>query len=218
MRSLGSFAQRILLLFLLALLAAGLTACNESDSDLILLVIFGWADSEGFYNPLEESFNVGALGATLAEETWGEITNSEEAVALDGLDVIEKIEQADQLAEAAMQVGSLTGINQAIDLRPRDWTYREDALAIASRTNAIGYAEEAMQSADALVRDAINRGGECVALRANQLRHRIESLGEQMQDANPDSAGFSLLEATYNDAVNELNTLQQTGTSSFCSQ
>jgi hypothetical protein len=152
----------------------------------------------------------------VGDQTVSSWTNSEDSVALDGVDEVDKIRQADKLADQGAASGDLGPIKGAMVMRPNDWTYYEQAAAVSASNGNDGYTSGYMASSDLIVEQATHNQKDCERLRISQLRARVDAIKEQMQRIDPNSGPYSTLENNLVYAQNELNSLLGGGTSTFC--
>ena len=126
-------------LVLLAVLAIGLlvTGCEGEDRQLLIDLALEWAR--------ENAVDIGAY--TL----WGRSGNDEVDAVMDARDVIATINGADQLMEQGRADGDLEKMQEAIELRPGDYTYRTSyATALLKSGDVAGAQAQFDASAEAL--------------------------------------------------------------------
>lgn len=207
MNSNPTSSRKLIVFCALAVFSLFLSACYDIDEEIAMNIAEQFLRSNNIYNPSSESFDTAAFASSLAEEMWDEATNKEEAVALDGLDVIAKIEQADAAAESAMQLRNLPMLGAAIKLRPNDWNYREDAFSIAVAIGDTEVAENSLNASDDLINKAVAAGGSCYNLRANQLSQRVDSLEQQLGAMSEEDPNTSSLQLAFDISSRELSDL-----------
>lgn len=100
------------------------TGCDAEGRQFIIDLALSWA--------AENAASIGAY--TL----WGSSGNAEVDAVMDARDVINNINEADRLMEEGRQENDLSKMEEAIEKRPGDYTYRVSygaALLKAGRTN-----------------------------------------------------------------------------------
>jgi len=88
-----------------------------------------------------------------AYKIWGTSGDPGVDAVMQARDTINQIGEADALMEEAWEQGDPLVMEQAIEIRPRDWTYRVDAASLYLAQNEIGAAEEHLRAADKVVPD-----------------------------------------------------------------
>lgn len=203
------------LLVTLVVSACFLSACTDGDENLVWALTQAWASDHYVYDRDTNELSPQAAVMEVFDQTYGKATNSEDAVAINGLDVIDQIAQADADAEQALFNLDYDAIDTAIDKRPKDWTYREDKVVIALANNNREVAAEAIKESNRVVQEAIDAGGDCLSLRRNQLEHRIETIDRQLDNAaDLSSQEIDLLQKSRNAAVEDWNLADAPG--GFC--
>lgn len=200
-------ARKLIILSVVAVSSFVLSGCYDIDEAIAWDIAEEFLSANDIYSPANESFNVAGFVSSLAEEMWDEATNSEEATALDGLDIIARMEQADAVSESARALRNLPALGEAIKLRPNDWNYREDAFSIAVAIGDTGVAENSLKASDDLVNEAVAAGGKCFNLRANQLSRRVDSLEQQLGTLSQEDPNYSSLQLAFDISARELSDL-----------
>ena len=208
---------RFLLAILLLFFTPLLTACeDEGMAELVVEMALEWAtendlisfDAEGNISP-----NLLALGVHEARRRWvGTTGDSALDAALEAGPVVWSIHQADSLAQQGMAEGDPALLDQAISLRPHDWSYRDQKAAVLLEQGQVDEAQNAMNEAHNLVLARSEAGGDCRGLHQNMLRNRQNALLDQLAK-NPDHP--ALLEALM-DAQDMLYQVENNGPDSPC--
>jgi hypothetical protein len=172
----NKITKKILLVLILAIPVIFLSGCDDVDWDLLEDAFEAWAEENdlienGEWKP--EGLVIKAIDNTIAD-----ITNQEEFVQLDGLDVIRDIEKADQLAEEAMLELDPVKMEAAVSIRPLDWRLLEQEGAVWGANGDYASAEIAWTQSDELLRHSLDQGGDCAKLRRSQLEFRLGTLWE----------------------------------------
>jgi hypothetical protein len=99
--------------------------------------------------------------------------------------VLDKIGQADALMEQGWQKGDPTVMEEAIALRPKDWSYRVDAASLYLAQDDVKEAERHLAAAEKVVPDNPQA----------QLRHSLKVIDqfESIKESG-DSTGYTSLE------------------------
>ena len=212
-----SHCTRFLLAILLLFFTPLLTACeDEGMAELVVEMALEWAtennlisfDAEGNISP-----NLLTLGIYEARRRWAGTTgDSALDAALEAGPVAWSIHQADSLAQQGMAEGDPALLDQAISLRPHDWSYRDQKAAILLEQGKVDEAQSTMNEAYNLVLERSAAGGNCRGLHQNMLRNRQNALMDQLAK-NPDHPG--LLEALM-DAQDMLYQVENNGPDSPC--
>lgn len=209
--------KRSFLLIISALLPIlFLSACTESDWYLAELAFESWARGNGLYE--NGKYKPEGVVVKAVEDTLGEITNREENVQLDGLEVIRDIQKAEDLAHAAFVHKDTDEMQEAVKMRPEDWRLQEQNAALWLYNSNSSAANTAQTTADDLLQNSI-RGGNCVALRKQQLEYRERSIQKSLSECltKEDCANAALDEALFN-TQEELQGIYATGHAAFCDQ
>jgi hypothetical protein len=171
---------RLLLTVLLLLSAVSLSACSDGDWDLLAALAEDWAADNGVWDG--ENLNMGNLARLGVEEQIDAVFNGPPA-ALDSASVVDDIRMADELArQAALSGGQqgIAGLEEAIALRPKDWSYWEQYGALLVAEGKPAAAEDAFSRSDFLVQSQLFSGGDCKLLRRNMLTQREQALMSQI--------------------------------------
>ena len=92
--------NKLLLVLILTLPTFILSGCEDTDWDLLEIAFEAWAEDKGLYE--NGKWKPEGVVKNAVNETIADITNQEESVQLDGLNVIRDIEKADKLADQAL--------------------------------------------------------------------------------------------------------------------
>ena len=186
-----------------------LAACEDAESEFFLKLAADWAVEKKLLSlnctgdppdcqydlnevALGAYITVGRLGAIVRED--GQLINA----ALDGAEVVRKQEEADELAAAGTEQRDLDLINQAIALRPGDWSYHDQRAALLLGQNDDAAAQASFAESERLVRERIKAGASCRPLMLNMLRHRANALEANVK-YDPELGVMDQLTAVQND-------------------
>lgn len=118
--------------------------------------------------------------------------------ALDGAEVVRAQEEADELAAAGTEQRNIDLIDQAIALRPGDWSYHDQRAALLLGQNDDAAAQASFAESERLVRERIKAGASCRPLMLNMLRHRASALEANVK-YDPELGVLDKLTAVQND-------------------
>jgi hypothetical protein len=125
---------RRLIAALACLLAIGLVACEftASDREMVRSFIEEWARSKNMH-PIKEDGSLSLQGIWNAGSrlVTGRSGDEEADAVLDAYEVISNLHEADKLMDKGRQERDATAMDQAIQRRPGDWTYRVSRAALA---------------------------------------------------------------------------------------
>jgi hypothetical protein len=171
-----SLKPKIALTILLLLAACSLTSCDEMDSELMEAVIINWlggVDADLYDNTQRI---ITGLTRKAINQTVEQVTNTEESIQLDGFDVIEEIEIADNMSERALENLDTARMASAVKMRPEDWRLQEKDAAVWLANGNAAAAQTAFTKSDEMLRTSLSHGGDCAALRLQQLQTRKQTL------------------------------------------
>ncbi|MFN2112281.1 MAG: hypothetical protein ACK2TT_04120 [Anaerolineales bacterium] len=165
---------KILLALLMTLPIILLTACENYDLRVAEQAFMYWAEHNDMYE--NGSYKPAGVVTKAIENTIGDITNREENVQFDGLDVIRDIEKADSLASEALEDFDTSKISSAVSIRPLDWRLHEQEGVVWLANGNGAAAESAFTQSDELLRESLLHGGDCASLRRSQLEVRLDTV------------------------------------------
>lgn len=128
--------KRIVAIALSALMMF-LTACSAEDQQLLIDLAISWAT--------EHAAEIAEYGI------WGSTGNDEVDAVLGARSVVDNINAADQLMEEGRKEGDLSKMEEAIEKRPGDYTYRTSYAAALLQKGDAAEAEAQFAEADAAV-------------------------------------------------------------------
>jgi hypothetical protein len=194
-----------------------LTGCSESDWEYLFMGFMAWGEEHNIID--DNGFHPSALAAVVASDTVDDWTNAPEAVQLDGLDVIRKIEMANDLSAQALKELDPEKMEQAINLRPDDWTlYETDAILWAAKENGVA-ASEMLFEADTRLKESLQYGDNCVEARRAQLHRRLALIWDEIKKQENEGREVndtSELQYMYDFSAQELNEIDSSGWTEFC--
>ena len=113
-------------------------------------------------------FGLGVVGARNVD--------SEAATALGAAKVASDLARADTLADEGLKEGNTDKIDQAIAMRPNDWSFRDRRAAFHLSQGNEDEAGRSFREAEDLVEENIREGGDCKSLQTNMLNNRQRAL------------------------------------------
>jgi hypothetical protein len=129
---------KIISLFLAAIIiASGLTGCTEASRDLLMGFVQEWINTK-FGIDMTDTSTSGRIiaGIKLAALLGRNSTGNQDAdAALDTVKMVTTFARADNLMEQGRKSDNATAMDQAIALRPRDWSYRVSRATLALKQN-----------------------------------------------------------------------------------
>ena len=125
--------KRILVIVLSALMVL-MTGCSTEDSQILIDIAQSWA--------LEHAVEIASYGV------FGTTGNDEVDAVLDSQGVIDNINSADHLMEEGRKEGDLTKMEEAVQQRPGDYTYRTSYAAALLQKGDAAEAENQFAAAD----------------------------------------------------------------------
>jgi hypothetical protein len=125
---------RRLLTALACTLTLVLAACEftPSDREMVRSFIEEWARSKEMH-PINEDGSISLQGLFNAGSRFvtGRTGDDEADAVLDAYEVIKNLNEADKLMDKGRQQRDAAAMDQAIQRRPEDWTYRVSRAALA---------------------------------------------------------------------------------------
>jgi hypothetical protein len=204
----------VLLLFLLSFVLSG---CDEFDQALVMDILAVWVFDDSSIEGIEAK--VVDIAQKAWEQTTKEFISAEEAVQLNGLDVIADIERADELSKEGLTPANEHLMDEALELRPEDWRIRERDAVLWTMNGNSAATMSAEDISDGLLMDQVNNGGDCISLRLQQLRYREQTYQENYKNCEM-RAGCNMTEfqAAHTFVQAELKDLEESGQTWFCEQ
>ncbi len=226
------YASRHLVAILVLLVPLLLTGCSGAQIDFIIELAMDWAieknlitmgcpppyDAEDCHlsvNTVEIARWKASQNSTLggAMSLFGvEAPDPDVAAALSAGEVVYDLEQADSLAHQGLEEEDLEKVDEAISMRPGDWSYHDRRAALLLSQGDDDAAQASLDASESLIQSRIDDGGDCVSLRLNMLRHREQALSIQAQ-RHPENA--SLLEQL-DGARSQIQALEEGSAESLC--
>jgi len=215
-----TITKKFLLCLILILPLLFLSACENPDTKLVEKAFEAWAKKNDLY--VNGEWKPEGVVLKAAQDTIGNITNSDETVQFNALDVMRDIEKAEDLAAEAFETLDTARMASAISIRPKDWTLQEKDAAIWIVKGNGAAAQSAYTKSDELLRERLLSGGNCFKLRRTQLETRMfalsdilaeHKLGQSSGDPEADA-----LRVEINRAADELAVMRQNKQSDFCGE
>jgi len=194
MRSQRRFFTFLLVAFLLIPL---LSACEDTEMvEFLAEMAVEWAQEKQILNDKNEVDWL-QVGAYQLQRTWSGTTGDNELdAALEAGPVIHNFHQADKLADQGLDEGDTEKIDQAINLRPDDWSYYDKRAAVLINQGNQQEAERNFEESEWLVDDRIENGGNCKVLKLNMYRNREQALLSQLAGNENNEALLNALDET----------------------
>jgi hypothetical protein len=194
MRSQKAFFRFVLVA--LALLPL-LSACEDTAMlDFLAEMAVEWAQEKGILTA-ENSIDWIQVGAYQLQRAFkGTTGDSELDAALEAGPVVHNLHQADKLSNEGLAEGDVGKIDQAISMRPDDWSYYDKKAAVLVIQENAEEAERNLEEAEWLVDDRIQNGGDCRTLKLNLYRNREQALLSQLAGNEDNQHLLELLDET----------------------
>lgn len=204
-------------LALLLLLLPLLVGCDDGMVELAAEMAVEWAEEKELVSVNadgELGINYGQV-AIYQGTKWlsGSTGDPQVDAALEVGPIAKSIADAERLAAAGMESGDPAKLDEAIALRPDDWSYRDQKAALLAAQGEVDGARDAIQESEEIVRQRIAAGGSCRGLKQNMLRNREAALSGQLR-ADPENE--ALMEMLM-DTQDQLYALQNNLSGSPCS-
>lgn len=184
-----SLRRRVSTLLALLLLGSLLVGCDEGMAELLLEMAIEWADEKNLISEDAEgnpTVNTGQIIAYEAQRAGNVLLgrgyttgDAQLDAALDAGEVVKTVRDADNLANDGAKNQDPALIEQAIDMRPNDWHYREQLSAVHLAMGNPEAAAYARAESHNLVKERIEAGGDCRQLSLNLYRSRLAALEQQ---------------------------------------
>jgi hypothetical protein len=136
--------------------------CEEGDEAFVRDFMLDWAANN--------------LGSTVGG-AFGIGEGNEVTAALGALSTIDNVNKADALMDEGRENRSPTKMDEAIKLRPRDWTYRTSRAVVALDLGSLSGYDANVKSAQELSLDR-EIGGRTVSGSDREVRQRYNELGQ----------------------------------------
>jgi len=108
-------------------------------------------------------------------------------------------------------------MDEAIELRPEDWRIRERDAVLWTMNGNPAATMSAEDQSDSLLEDQIKNGGDCHALRLQQLRYRELTYQENYKNCQMRSkCDLTEYQSAHTFVQTELKGLAETGQTWFC--
>jgi len=212
--------KKFFLCLILILPLLFLSACENPDPELVEKALEAWAKKNDLY--VNGQWKPEGVVLKAAQDTIGNITNSDETVQFNALDVLRDIEKAEDLAAEALLSYDTAKMASAISIRPKDWSLQDKDAAIWMVKGNGAAAQSAFTKSDELLRERLLSGGNCFNFRRTQLQNRMfalsDALGEYKLRHTPGDPTAEALRAEINRVADELHIMNSTKKSDFCGE
>jgi hypothetical protein len=174
-----------------------LSACEDTAMlDFLAEMAVEWAQEKGILTA-ENSIDWIQVGAYQLQRAFkGTTGDSELDAALEAGPVVHNLHQADKLSNEGLAEGDVGKIDQAISMRPDDWSYYDKKAAVLVIQENAEEAERNLEEAEWLVDDRIQNGGDCRTLKLNLYRNREQALLSQLAGNEDNQHLLELLDET----------------------
>jgi hypothetical protein len=189
----GFFRFMLIALALLPLLSA----CEDTAMlDFLAEMAVEWGQEKGILTA-ENTVDWIQVGAyQLQRAVAGSTGDNELDAALEAGPVVHNFHQADKLSDQGLAEGDVDKIDQAINMRPDDWSYYDKKAAVLVIQGNATEAERSLEEAEWLVDDRIQNGGDCKTLKLNLYRNREQALLSQLAGNEENQHLLDLLDET----------------------
>ena len=184
-------------LLVVSLLLPLLSACQDTEMlDFLAELAVEWAREKGILNA-ENNVDWIQVGAyQLQRAVAGTTGDNELDAALEAGPVVHNFHQADKLSEQGLEEGNVDKIDQAINMRPDDWSYYDKKAAVLYKQGNVQEAERSLEEAEWLVDDRIKSGEDCKVLKLNLYRNREQAFLSQLAGDETNEGLLNLLDET----------------------
>lgn len=199
-----------------------LSACDDADFEFLAVMALDWAEGKGLITvgdcvaPDDSDCTIEINYTTVIAERANQLAkrspltawaaddpDTELLAAVDIAETAINLEKADTLADKGLASGNVDLIDQAIALRPRDWSYHDKKAAVLAAQGDTAGADAAFKEAQSLVDGYVKAGeGSCQALQSNLLRNREAALLAQLQSQPNNEALLDALDTTQGQLYN----------------
>lgn len=159
-----------------------LAACEDTSMiDFLAEMAVEWAQEKKILKA-DNAIDWIQVGSYQLQRAWdGTTGDSELDAALEAGPIVYNFHQADKLSEQGLAEGDTAKIDQAISMRPDDWSYydKKAAVLIQQGNAADGYRQ--FEESESLVSERIDNGGDCKTLKLNLYRNRESALLSQLE-------------------------------------
>lgn len=154
-----------------------LSAC---DYDLMFDLAVDWAVDEGVLDGNEEIDYVN-LGRQMTDDAVDSFFGDETQAQLESGEVVNDIREADELANAGAMSGDVSLIDDAIKLRPDDWSYTAKRTAVLLAQGERTFWGQSRANEVRQVQNSIANGNDCVSAYRNLYQQRVAAYTQQLE-------------------------------------
>jgi hypothetical protein len=209
--------NRWLFIIAVAFFSLFLISCSSAEAGLIDDFFEVWADENGITK--DGKIQPANVVSQAVQDQLDNITNSDESVQLDGLDVIRDIELANALADEGLDTLDPAPMAVATGLRPNDWILREKEAAVWLANRHTAAAEASFTKSDNVLRERVNSGADCLILRKAQLETRLAAIEDAIRaykSQHGAQSQLSYLQAEHENVTGLLRVINNMNSSIFC--
>ena len=106
------------------------TLLSGCDFDMLYDLAVDFGIDNGVFDPKSDTIDYGQLGEKMVDDAADNFFGSETQAQLDSGEVVNDVRKADELANAGAIAGDVSLIDEAIKLRPNDWSYPAKRTAV----------------------------------------------------------------------------------------
>ena len=162
-----------ILLCLAAILCS--TLLSGCDEDLLIDLAVEWSIDNGIYDG-DENIDYVNLGREMTDDAIDSFFGDETQAQLESGEVVNDVRRADQMANQGASTGDVTLIDDAITVRPNDWSYTEKRSAVLLAQGETGLWSQSKSNSTTLVQNSIANGANCVNAYRNLYQQRVAVL------------------------------------------
>lgn len=204
----------LIALFICSLFLSG---CEDIEWDYVFAAFMAWSEENGLV--VDGELQPGGVAANVAKDMAEDWINTLESVQLDGLEVVQEIEEANELSDQALAELDSSKIREAIAIRPNDWVLHEKDAIIWGAFHNSAAANAAIFQSDTLLKESLKVGDDCIAARQSQLYKRMSLLWEEIKRQESGSVEGNTakeLRAMYEAASTEYKEINANIGTDFC--
>ena len=193
--------RRILLALILLIPAFILTGCEDADWELLEIAFEAWAEEEHLL--VNGKWQPEGVVQKAVENTIADITNQEESIQLDGVNVVKDIEKADALANAALAERNPAKMHEAVELRPNDWRIQEQNAILWTLDGDFDQSMAALEESNWLLLDQAKKSGNCTETHLELLEYRLDLYESNLNKCDNTPSCDSLIFETMIDSTQQ---------------
>jgi len=193
--------QRKILILILLLPLLLLSGCEDADLDLLEIAFEAWAEEEHLL--VDGKWKPDEVVQKAVENTIADITNQEESIQLDGVNVVRESDNADALAGAAIEEQNPAKMNEALEMRPKDWRIHEQNAVLQTLEGDSHKSLDSIEESNDLLLERAKQSGNCTATHLEQLEYRRDAYEINLEKCNNTPSCDSLMFETMIDSTSD---------------